>query len=463
VELAQGLGELAWRLEEGRQGFGRAGLGLVLAPGEAASWVGAFPHNAFRVPVTLDPTGDGARLAAGLLQSQLRQAIEGFVLLRRARLELDKPMDAVRLWSGLASLTWGDLTPTERERCPYMLLVGSSRIVAGSGLSQVTSLLTGDLPLKVLVLADLDQGLSTRTGPQSVPASGADATIDLSLLALAQRDAFIAQASVGAPTHFLRSIEAGLDYDGPALFHIHAPSPGRHGFATGGTLEQARLAVTTRTFPLFSYDPRGAGVFGTRIDLEANPDPLAVWTGQTGDGSATPADWALGEARFQEWFEPLADDAPDPVPLGAYLDLAEGERSGRTAFVSRKRPRQDPLRYEVADALIEATRKRRDAWRLLQEIGGLVTPFTDRVRRESEQRVASEHQAELAAQAADYEARLAALRDELLEELRDRIRERLMTMAGYRRVGGKGIGERTEGSPSRSAYLDPQAPKRVCR
>jgi len=454
VELAQGLGALAWRLETGRQGFGRAGLGLVLTPGEVASWAGAFPHNVFQVPVTLDATGDGARLAAGLLESQLRQAIEGFVLLRRARLELTKPMDAARLWSDLAALSWHDLTPQERERCPSLLLVGNNRILAGAGLSQIAALLGGDLPLKILVLADLDLGLSGHSSLESAPAPLPDAATDLGLLALARRDACIAQTSLGAPTHFLESLEAGFAFEGPALFHVHAPSPGRHGFPTHLTLEQARLAVATRTFPLFRYDPRGDGVFGTRIELAANPEPSALWERGTTqpadrhptptmakeatlpDAAMTPARWALGEARFRHWFEPLAEDAADPLPLDAYLELAESERRGRTPYVSQGQPQRDLVHYRVAPELVAVCRERRDAWRLLQELAGLVTPFTERVRREAEERVAAERRAELEAQAAVYEQKLADLRAQLQQELRGDIRERLMDLAGYRHQAG---------------------------
>jgi pyruvate-ferredoxin/flavodoxin oxidoreductase len=456
VELARGLGELAWRLAEGRQGLGRAAMGLVLSPGEVASWAGAFPHNSFQVPVTLDATGDGARLAAGLLESQLRQAVEGFVLMRKARLELDKPIDAVRLWSGLDALTWGDLTAKERERCPTMLVVGSSRVLAGAGLSQVASLLGGRLPIKILVLADLDLGLGARAGLESTPAPAADAASDLGLLALARRGAFVSQTSVAAPAHFLDSLTTGLDYEGPALFHVHAPSPGRHGFAADRTLEQARRAVASRAFPLFRYDPRGEGVFGTRIDLGANPEPLAAWVVPPDSEAATPATWALGEARFRDWLTPLAEDAPEPVPLDAFLELDVRGRRGKTACVALQRPNREPVRFRVADELIEACRERRDAWRLLQELGGLVTPFTERVRRDAEAQVASDRRAELAAQAADYEARLAALREELQDELRHDVRERLMTLAGYRHARGQRTGDRAEDLPARASPPNPE-------
>jgi len=534
VDLAQGLSELAWRLAEGHQGLGRAGIGLALAPGEVASWAGAFPHNSFHVPVTLDATGDGARLAAGLLEGQLRQAIEGFVLLRRARLELDKPMDAVRLWSPLGGLTWHDLTPKERERCPLLLLIGSNRMLAGAGLGQVFPLLCGDLPLKVLIFADLDLGLSTRAELDSPQEAQTDAATDLGLLALAARDAYIAQTSPAAPTHFLTSLTAGLAFPGPALFHVHTPSPGRHGFPPDRTLEQALLALTSRSFPLFRYDPARPGVFGSRIDLAGNPEPLARWAaavddqgaedakeqsagpvpaakfapggeasppipGSTmtpdgqgpaptpsppgGDGvgaddapsrrataaaddpasggadppqpdrgaadlrplgrsgaESTPADFALREARFRHWLEPLGEDAPDPLPLADYLELPERERPGRTPYVIDTRtpdatdtPAPDGRRrLRVAPELVAVCRRRRDAWQLLQELAGLVTPFTERIRQDAREEVAADHRAALAAQAADYEHRLAGLRAALEQEFRGDVRDRLMALAGYR-------------------------------
>ena len=120
VGSARDLSELSRRISEGSQGLGRANVGLVLSPGALNSWAGVFPHSPFTGPATLDSSGDGAPLAAGLMEGQLRQAAEGFALMRKARLELDRPEDAARLWSGLDRLSWRDLDPEELaiRRCP---------------------------------------------------------------------------------------------------------------------------------------------------------------------------------------------------------------------------------------------------------------------------------------------------------------------------------------------------------
>ena len=73
---------------------------------------------------------------------------------------------------------------------------------------------------------------------------------------------------------------------------------------------------------------------------------------------------------------------------------------------------------------------------MLQELAGLVTPFTERVRREAEQQVAEERSAELARQAEAYETKIHTLRSDMQKETRQAVRERLMALAGYGRSHG---------------------------
>ncbi|MEA3277413.1 MAG: 4Fe-4S binding protein [Pseudomonadota bacterium] len=434
VDLARDLGDLARRLTRGSNGLGRAHFGVVLAPCSPVDWAGAFPDNPFAQPVTMDWTGDGAQLAAGLLEGQLRQAIGGFVLMRRARLELERSADAARLWSDLDGLTWRKLDDEEQALCPSLLLAGDSGTLGGKGLSQVVRLLGGDLPLRVLLLADLDLGLGTRPDLDLPPSPRDDAATDLGLLAISQRGAYVAQTSIAAPDHLAASLEGAFTHPGPALLHLHAPSPARHGFAVDRTLERARQALTARVFPLFRYDPRSEGVFGSRIDLDGNPAPRQPWEDLPDGGAFTPAQWALGERRFADLFSPLGEDAPDPIPLAEYLALSEKERGQRTAFVEQAANGAAARRFRVDERLVQTCQERQQAWRVLQELAGLVTPFTARVQKEAQARVAAEHQAKIEALKADYEQRLRELRAQYQQELRQDIRDRLMLLAGYGRA-----------------------------
>jgi len=439
VGLAKGLGDLAFQLTHGRQGFGRARLGVVLSSDSIEGWTGVFPNNPFSTPACVDLTGDGAQLAAGLLEGQLRQATEGFILLRKARLELESAADAARLSPRLEGLSWRDLTPDEKALCPPLLLVGSAGFLGRRGLSQVEWMLGTNLPIKILLLADLDLGLATRAAMDARPTASDDAGIDLALLALARRGACIAQSSLAAPGHLMQSLDAAFGFQGPALLQVHAPSPIRHGFAPNHTLEQARRAVMARVLPLFLYDPRGDGVFGSRLSLDGNPAPLDAWADAQGfESTPNPATWALSEDRFSACFAPLREDAPAPLPLTEYLALDEITRAVKTPFVETVDEHGAPQRLVVDGVLIKACEERLHGWRVLQELAGLVTPFTIRIESEAREKVAAERAAELTALKAEYEARIADLQQEVHENTRTEVRERLMALAGYNTSGVSG-------------------------
>ncbi|MCB1904600.1 MAG: hypothetical protein KDI18_11035, partial [Gammaproteobacteria bacterium] len=88
-------------------------------------------------------------------------------------------------------------------------------------------------------------------------------------------------------------------------------------------------------------------------------------------------------------------------------------------------------RQRVKEPLVQVCEERLQAWRTLQEVAGLVTPFTQRIEQQAQQAVAAAHQAELEQMQSSYEARIRELKQELLEQSRAEIKARLMAMAGY--------------------------------
>jgi len=143
--------------------------------------------------------------------------------------------------------------------------------------------------------------------------------------------------------------------------------------------------VASRAFPLLRYDPAAEGVFGARLDLSGNPAPDADWAPDDAGEPVTPATWAATEARFAN----------------------------------------------ETSALATATEARQHAWRTLQEIAGVVTPFTDRVRAEIEAEQAVSRDGALAALRAEHQAALAALRAQTEAEMLQRVEGRLMALAGF--------------------------------
>lgn len=423
VKTSQALGELHWRLSEGGHGLGRARLSLAIAPGTLTSWAGSWPHNPFQVPVAVDMIGDTAQLAGGLLEGQLREAIEGIALLRQARLELDKPDEAGR--AILDPLNWSDLSRQEQGLCSPLLLLGNDDVLGGKGFSGIARLLSGNLPVKIMLLANLDMNLGTANVAGTPMAVARESKIDPALLALSQRNAYIVQTSIADTGHFFESIKAAFEFAGPALICVHAPSPERHGFASDQSITQANLAVKARVLPLFRYNPDSQGVFGSRISLAGNPCPEEAWCKEK-EEIFTPADWAVHEQRFAPYFAPLNSDDPAPLPVADYLNLEAKARRGKTPFVTVV-----DERLRVEPELVAVCEERLQAWRTLQELAGLVTPFTAQVEAKLKQQLADAHEADLVALKQENEERLENLRTEMEAEMAARVQGRLMSLAGY--------------------------------
>jgi pyruvate-ferredoxin/flavodoxin oxidoreductase len=364
IELSKDIATAHHRLVKGEHGLGRARYGLAITGESTTDWAARFPANPFQVPAVVDLSGDAPQLAAGLIEGHLQETTELVRLLRLAKLDIEKPDGLDWKREELDNLRWQDLTDEELELCPPLLLIGNDEMLAGRGLAQLTWLLNSGLPIKVLMLSSLDLGFTTNN-----PRTG------VGLLAIAQRGAYVAQSSIAYPDHLSESLTQALAFRGPALVQVYAPSPTRDGFETDQTIEQARLAVAARVLPLFRYDPRADGVFGTRISLAGNPD----------SDELTAADWVLGQARF-----------------ASHADAPELQR--------------------VAEQCAHA-------WQTLQELAGDVTPFTEKVEAEIRAQVAGEHEAELDAQRKAAAAELAEVRDQTRTEIAGNLRSRLLDMA----------------------------------
>ncbi|MEN8170824.1 MAG: 4Fe-4S binding protein [Pseudomonadota bacterium] len=425
VELAQKLSELHWQLAEGEHGLGRSRYGITVAPGSAAAWAGAFPHNPFQAPVVLDMSGDAPQIAAGLLTGQLQETVESVRLLRQARALLDPKSKA----SDFETLNWNDLTEEERQICPPMILIGNDESLGGEGFAQLAWLLNSELPVKILVLNELDLGLGDSNTTVKLNASR-DSRGNLGMMALAQRKAFVAQSSIAAPEHLRESVREGMKFGGPALISVNVPSPERHGFPPTETLQQAENAILSRSQPLFRYSPDSEGVFGSRLSLEGNPSLKGDWYEQDGV-TITPAHWALGQQRFAPRLKPLADDAPAPTELLAWLALEADKREGKSPYIAVNDSEGNSQRLRVDPALAAATEQLAHGWRTLQELAGHVTPFTIRVEEEAKANLAASHQAELDALRAEYEEKLRALEQGMAAQTHEQITQRLMGIAGY--------------------------------
>ncbi|MBQ73999.1 MAG: hypothetical protein CMQ20_03110 [Gammaproteobacteria bacterium] len=416
LEVASRLTDLHWRFSSGRQGLGRARFGMAMAPGTVAGWAASFPYNVFQSPVVLDFANETPQMAAGLLEGHLRDTCESVALLRAARLEIEQPAGLQFALDSLSHLKWQDLTEEERQICPPMLVIGDDNTFGGEALAQVLWALGSDLPVKIVAFSDLD--ISGSQGTK-------DSQTNMAMLAITGRTSFVTQTSIADAGHMYSSITQAIQHLGPALVRIHGASPSRHGFGSSQTIEAAYQAVRSRTFPLFTYNPGAEGVHGMRLDLTGNESLAGIW----GDDEQpyTPAHWAATEQRFSHHFKPMDEDEVNGVAVHEFIELNERARKGKIAFVSVPKGETE-TRLAVDDLVIDATELARDNWRVMQELAGIVTPFTGHVEEEVRKQVQAEHDAEIASIREEYEQQISELDASIRSDVAGRVRSQLLRL-----------------------------------
>jgi pyruvate-ferredoxin/flavodoxin oxidoreductase len=189
--------------------------------------------------------------------------------------------------------------------------------------------------------------------------------------------------------------------DSPAVLDVYAPCQAENGIADAAGSHHGRMAVESRTSPVFVYDPRRTGDLRGRFSLDGNPDADKDWATNTieyvEDGATklleaplTPADFAATEGRFKKQLRKLPADAVG-VPVAEYIDLSAADQQGKTPFIWSTDEEKKLIKLEVSQTLIHLVHERRKYWRTLQFLSGLDVAKLD-----------SDHKAELDALQQQY-------------------------------------------------------------
>ena len=288
------------------QVHGPESMGIVAATGCNTVYGSTYPFNPYRVPWTNSLFENAPADALGI----------------RAR--------------------WDQAGHPERR----LWVVGGDGAMYDIGFQALSRMVASGSDIKVLVL---DTQVYSNTGGQASTASfGGQVTKlsaygrelhgrperrkELGRILLAHGEVYVAQTTAAHVNHFYRSIMEANAYPGPAVVIAYTSCQPEHGIADDASTRQAKLAVESRAFPLFTYDPRRGDTLAERLSLTGNP--------------AIHSDWAT-------------------LPDGSEVDFLTFARTeGRFAphFAADGTPTTE----------IDATRSDRLAnWRLLQELAGI--------------------------------------------------------------------------------------------
>jgi pyruvate/2-oxoacid:ferredoxin oxidoreductase beta subunit/Pyruvate/2-oxoacid:ferredoxin oxidoreductase delta subunit len=281
-----------------RQVHGPESMGIVAATGCNTVYGSTYPFNPYMVPWTNSLFENAATDAMGI----------------RARWDQAGHGDR-RLWA-----------------------VGGDGAMYDIGFQALSRLVASGADVKVLVL---DTQAYSNTGGQSSTATfGGQITKlsafgkevhgyparrkELGRIMLAHDQVFVAQTTTAHLNHFYRAVIDANEFPGPAVLVVYTPCQPEHGIGDEAAAQQARFAVDSRAFPLFSYDPRRGPTLAERLSLQGNPALREDWL-RAPDGTVTDfLAFARTEGRFAPHF--AADGSPSIEIQATNADRLENWR-----------------------------------------------------------------------------------------------------------------------------------------
>ncbi len=275
-----------------RQVHGPDSLGVVAATGCNTVFGSTYPWNPYLVPWTNSLFENAAAVALGI----------------RTRWEQEGNADW-RLWviggdGAMYDIGFQALSRFVASGTDAKVLVLDTQVYSNTGGQASTASFGG----QVTKLSAFGHDLHGRPEPRK----------ELGRILVAHGNAYVAQTTPAHINHFYRSIMEANAFPGPAVVIVYSACMPEHGIADDAATRQAKLAVDSRAFPLFTYDPRRGETIAERLSLQGNPAIKGDWSALP-DG--TPVDFltfARSEGRFAPHFG--ADDSPSPEILATNDD-----------------------------------------------------------------------------------------------------------------------------------------------
>ncbi|MHC5212431.1 MAG: 2-oxoacid:acceptor oxidoreductase family protein [Planctomycetota bacterium] len=413
--LVSTLKDLLWRYERGTSGGGRSNMGMINATGCTSVWGSTWPFNPYPFPWTNHLFQDSPSMAMGIFEGHMARMADGFRALRHAQLELAGEYVAAEHEESLTHFDWRQFSDEEWELCPPVVAVGGDGAMYDIGLQNLSRLMASGKPIKVLVV---DTQVYSNTGGQACTSGFFGQVSDMAqygraiqgkqevrkeigLLAMAHRTTYVLQSTIAHPGHMIEGFIRGLKARRPALFNLYSSCQPEHGIGDDMSSHQAKLAVESRAYPLFRYDPDAGATPKECFDLDGNPAPDLAWPEYTlryRDGARereltvplTFADFAATEVRFRKQFREAPPDTwnENMLPLDQFLELDGDEREGRFPFVWSVTRKGQLTRLLVARPIVESCEDRSQFWTMLKALAGVDEPkisreeIAEEVRRE---------------------------------------------------------------------------------
>lgn len=398
TQLLAKLKKLQWKYTNGTTGKGRSSMGICNNTGCTSVWGSTFPYNPYPFPWTNHLFQDSTSMAMGLFEGHMAKMAEGFVAIRKAELELKGEYDPEKHKEFFTYFNWHQFSTEEWLLCPPVVAVGGDGAMYDIGFQNLSRMMASGKPIKVVVV---DTQVYSNTGGQActsgfigqisdmaqygkVIKGKSEPRKEIGLIAMGHRNTYVLQGTLANTSQMIEGFIDGLMTKRPALFNLYTTCQPEHGVGDDLGTHQAKLAMESRAYPIFKYNPDKGVKAEDCFDLGGNPAMDRIWPTyelkylengreKTMEVAMTFADFAITEGRFRKHFRQAPRDTwnDNMVVLSEFLELDESEREGKFPYIWAVDRKQRLSRVLVAKPIVESCEERRDFWIMLRALAGV--------------------------------------------------------------------------------------------
>lgn len=398
TQLLSQLKNLKWKYTDGVTGKGRSSMGMTNATGCTSVWGSSYPYNPYPFPWANHLFQDSTSMAMGIFEGHMAKMAEGFKAIRKAELELKGEYRKSEHQEFFTYFNWGQFTDEEWHLCPPVVALGGDGAMYDIGLQNLSRMMASGKPIKVIIV---DTQVYSNTGGQACTSGFIGQISDMAqygkvwkgkpeprkeigLLAMAHRNTYVLQATMANTSQMIEGFIDGLMTRRPAVFNLYTTCQPEHGVADDLGAHQAKLAVESRAYPIFKYNPDLSKKAKEAFDLSGNPAMDRIWPvyelkykengiQKTMEVPMTFADFAITEGRFRKHFRKAPRDTwnENMIQLHEFLELSEDERENKYPFIWAVDMNQHLSRVLVAKTIVESCEERRDFWIMLKDLAGV--------------------------------------------------------------------------------------------
>lgn len=398
TQLLAKLKQLKWKYTNGTTGNGRSSMGICNSTGCTSVWGSTFPYNPYPFPWANHLFQDSTSMAMGIFEGHMSKMAEGFVAIRKAELELKGEYDPAKNNEFFTYFNWHQFSEDEWHLCPPVVAVGGDGSMYDIGFQNLSRMMASGKPIKVLIV---DTQVYSNTGGQACTSGFIGQVSDMAqygkaiqgkseprkeigLIAMAHRNTYVLQGTLANTSQMIEGFIDGLMTKRPALFNLYTTCQPEHGVADDLGTHQAKLAMESRAYPVFKYNPDKGVKAEECFDLSGNPAIDRLWPTyalkymengreKTMEVDMTFADFALTEGRFRKHFRQAPRDTwnDNMVILSEFLEMEAGEREGKFPYIWAVDRKQRLSRVLVAKPIVESCEERRNFWIMLRAMAGI--------------------------------------------------------------------------------------------